>query len=177
MRRLVFGLALVAAAFARATPPDAAVALGRAQSQARREGKNVLVVFHASWCGWCKRFDRMLEDPKLKPSFESNYVILHLDVLENDDKKALENPNGATVMELLGGKGAGLPFYAVVTPSGNKIADSLQTPGKPQTNTGHPSEPKEIAHFMRLLQASAPKMDATTRGEVEAYLKADATKR
>ncbi len=177
MRRFALGAALLAVTFAHAAPPDAAKALSDARAQAQRQGKNVLVVFHASWCGWCKKFDRMLEDPKLKPTFDASYVVLHLDVMENGDKKALENPGGAEVMEGLGGKGAGLPFYAVVAPDGKKLGDSLLTPGVPTTNTGHPAETKEIAHFLDLLKASAMRMNPDARLEVEAYLKADAVKR
>ncbi|RYG21491.1 thioredoxin family protein, partial [bacterium] len=90
MRRLASLAALLLVAIAAAAPPDAAKALEDARAKAKREGKNVLVVFHASWCGWCKRFDKMLEDPKLKPAYEKSFVVLHLDVLENGDKKALE---------------------------------------------------------------------------------------
>ncbi len=176
MRRLALLASILVVALASAvqtgsTPPDAAKAVADARAQAKREGKNVLVVFHASWCNWCKRFDKMLDDPKLKPAFEKSYVVLHLDVL---DQKALENPGGEAVMEKLGGKDAGLPFYAVVAPDGKKVGDSLQTPGKAGTNTGHPSQPNEIAHFMALLKTTAKKTSAKSRGEIETYLKAGA---
>ena len=177
MRRFASIAALLLATVAVAGPPDAAKALDAARTQAKREGKNVLVVFHASWCGWCKRFDKMLEDPKLKPVYEKSFVVLHLDVLENGDKKDLENPSGLAVMEALGGKDAGLPFFAVVAPNGKKVADSLRVAGNVKTNTGHPAAPEEIAHFVTLLKKSAPKMSAGSIAEIEGYLKADAAHR
>lgn len=170
-------LALALLALTHVGPIDAPSAVSAARVQARREGKNVMVVFHASWCGWCKKFDRMLEDENLKPQFEKSYVIVHLDVLESPDKKALENPGGGEMMASLGGKGAGLPFFAIVSPGGKKLGDSLMKPGDVKSNTGHPSEPPEIAHFMDLLRATAGRMVDTDRSRVEAYLKADAAKR
>lgn len=175
MRRAALLAPLLLAALASAAPPDAAKLLADARAQAKREGKSVMVVFHASWCGWCKKFDRMLTDPKVGPLVGKSYVVVHLDVLEAKDKKAdLENPGGEATMEALGGKNAGLPFFAVVDPTGKKLGDSLMEPGKPSTNTGHPAKPEEIAHFLDLLRATAKRTDAKGRDAIRAYLQADA---
>ena len=173
MRRFANIAALLVVALASAAPPDATKVVDEARAKAKREGKNVMVVFHASWCGWCKRFDKMLGDPKLKPAFEKSYVIVHLDVLESAGKKGEENPGGEAMMESLGGKDAGLPFFAVVSPEGKKLIDSLRVAGEASTNTGHPAAPEEIAHFMTILKKTAPKMDAKTRSAIESYAKAD----
>ena len=174
MLRLSLLSAILFASLASAAPPDAQTALDGARAQAKREGKNVMVVFHASWCGWCKKFDKMLDDPKLKPVFEKSYVIVHLDVLENGDKKALENAGGEEVMGNLGGKNAGLPFFAIVAPDGKKMGDSLLKDGDPATNTGYPAKPEEIDRFMALLKATAKKTGVKGRSVIENYLKADA---
>ena len=36
----------------------ASTILKDAYKQAKIEKKNVFVIFHASWCGWCKKMDR-----------------------------------------------------------------------------------------------------------------------
>ena len=65
-----------AAASASATPQPAAQLLASAQEQARKEHKNVLVMFHASWCGWCKRLEAVMDRPEYKKLFADNYVIV-----------------------------------------------------------------------------------------------------
>ena len=119
----------------------------------------------------------VLDDPKSRTSFEKSYVIVRPDVLENAAKKDQENPDGEETMVALGRKDAGLPYFAIVSPDGTKIGNSLITPGNPKTNTGHPSTPEEIAHFSRLLQTTANAMDAASKAQIEAYLRADAAKR
>ena len=142
--------------------------LNQAESQARREKKNVMVIFHASWCGWCKKMDAMLESPKCKPLFDKNFVITHVVVLENPANKQLENPGGEELMESLGGKGAGLPFFAIISPKGEKLADSIL----PKTgNMGFPSEPNEVTGFMAILKTAAPKLSEGDRTSIETYLR------
>ena len=54
--------------------------LDEAYEQAKLEDKSVLVIFHASWCSWCKKLDENLNNEKIKFLFEENYVITHLTV-------------------------------------------------------------------------------------------------
>ena len=175
MKSLASLAALFVVALASAAPPTAEKLVSDARLKAGREHKNVMVVFHASWCGWCKRLDAMLTDPALRPEFERSYVIVHLDVLERGEKESLENPGGEELMAALGGKEAGLPFFAVLDPKGRTLATSLQKPGDAATNTGFPSAPAEVAHFQTMLRATAPRMSAATRAKIEAYPQKKAT--
>lgn len=87
----ILALALVSVAFA--GEDSAAVKLNVAETAAKSQSKNVLVIFHASWCGWCKKLDALIANPKYSQIFEDNYVILHVDVQEmTPDKKPLETP-------------------------------------------------------------------------------------
>jgi hypothetical protein len=155
-----------------AKPLPAAQLLASAQKQAGREHKNVLVMFHASWCGWCKRLETVMDRPEYKKLFADNYVVVPLDVSENGPKKALENPGADKMMSDLGGEKSGLPFYAFLDAKGKKLADSNVMPPKEGTpqNIGYPGSRDEIAAFDALLKQTAPKMKADARKNLVDYL-------
>ena len=96
--------------------------LSAAEAQAAAQGKNVFLVFHASWCGPCYLLHHFLNAPQIAPLMKSSYVILEIDILERK-RSDWENPGGQSLYRKYGGKG-GVPFYAVLAPSGKKLADS-----------------------------------------------------
>lgn len=65
----------------------AEVVIENAQKKAKAENKNVLVFFHASWCGWCKRMEKKMTLPETQRLFDDNYVLASLDVLERGEKE------------------------------------------------------------------------------------------
>ena len=166
LRLALIGLALTVAALVHATPPSATALLSRAESVAAKQHKNVFVIFHASWCGWCKKLEAFMAIPKYQKMFDQNFVIVRVDVLENGDKKSLENPGGDVLMNSLGGENAGLPYMAMLNSQGKKLADS----GEGRNNIGYPSAPKEIEHFMEMLKASAPKLTVVDTAAIKGYL-------
>src|SRR5471030_2535514 len=95
-RILLPALLLIAAislnGFVKPTPPSADEVMKQAYAQAKKEHKNVISLFHASWCGWCKKMEASLNEPTLKKSFDDNYVITWLTVQESKGKEDLENP-------------------------------------------------------------------------------------
>ncbi|RXG18463.1 thioredoxin-like protein [Leeuwenhoekiella aestuarii] len=64
-------------------------------SKAQLEDKKVLVIFHASWCGWCKKMEKQLKDPQISESIDDTFVITYLAVMEAKDKKDQENSGAA----------------------------------------------------------------------------------
>src|SRR5215207_3537595 len=82
--------------------------LTSAYKQAAGENKKLMVVFHASWCGWCRKMDTSLVDPSVKPYFDKNFVITHLTVYESENKKGLENPGALEFLTTHGGNDQGL---------------------------------------------------------------------
>ncbi len=175
MRKIAASLAfaLFATASFAQTPMPAEKLLESAKVVAASSNKNVMVVFHASWCGWCKKFEAFINEPKFKPLFLNSYEIVRLDILENPDKKNLENEGGEDIFNNLGGKGGGIPFFAVMSPKGKVLVTSNREDKtkKKGVNIGHPAAPEEIAHFMDVLRKTS-KMSEKERAEIETWLKA-----
>jgi thioredoxin-related protein len=142
------------------TAPTAESLMAQARTQAKAEGKNVLIIFHASWCGWCKRLDEFMAKEEFKPIFDENFVTIHLTVLERKDKMQDENPGAMEVMAWLGGKGAGLPFFGITDAEGRKIINSMRpVPGNESgLNTGFPATKEEVAYFIEIMKKAAKKV-------------------
>jgi thioredoxin-related protein len=134
------------------TTPSADEVLKTAYQQAARENKNVLLIFHASWCGWCRAMDSSIHDPSVWDYFNKNFVLTHLTVLESTNKKNLENPGAEDFLNKHGGKDLGIPFWIVLDAQGNALKDSRTKPG---TNVGCPATEEEVAHLISVLQKTS----------------------
>src|ERR1700712_1434816 len=121
--------------FAQTTMPATADVLKQAYAQAGKENKNIILMFHASWCGWCKKMEASLNDPLVKKMFDDNYVIATLDVMEQPAKKDLENPGSLDEMTKLHGKKSGLPFWVVLDTKGKVLGDSQVRPAGASLDT------------------------------------------
>jgi thioredoxin-related protein len=148
---LVVAFVFVASAKAQQTP-SADEVLQEARAKAAKENKKVMVIFHASWCGWCRKMDASLSDPSVKDFFDKNYVITHLTILESEGKKNLENPGAQELNKKWGGENQGIPFFVIMDKDGNILADSQREPGK---NVGCPATEEEVAHFINVLKKTS----------------------
>jgi thiol-disulfide isomerase/thioredoxin len=149
-------------------PPPSRVLVDSGVRTAAAGHKSVLVLFGASWCGWCRRFHALLADTGVGRIMAAHYVAINLTTQETPANRALENPGSEAMMSALGGAAAGLPFFAVLDSSGKKIADSNIMPGG--GNVGFPDLPEEVAAFDGLLARTAPRMTAAERARIHAYL-------
>ena len=71
------------------------------------------VIFHASWCGWCKKLDAFLDDKDMGALMKSGFVIVHIDVLEqNDDEPTLHQSPHILVVQ------KGIQLLAPAAPGG-----------------------------------------------------------
>jgi thiol:disulfide interchange protein len=165
----VIALAWIGNAQTHAAGRSADSLVADAVSTARAEGKTVLIEFGASWCSWCKRFEAFVNSSDVGSIVRGNYVVVNLTVRERAEKKALETPGGDTLMHQWGGDEAGLPFYVFLDRTGKKIADSNAMPDG--TNIGFPGTEREADAFMTLISRTAPKLQASDRPRLIAYLK------
>lgn len=140
--------------------PPAEKLLATAFKQAKKENKNVFILFHASWCGWCHKMDASMNDTAVLKYFTDNYVIVHLTVEESANKKNLENEGGFALKTKYHGATAGLPFWLIMDKKRNLLGDSqVRAPGIPITaagsNIGCPADSVGLKHFIEVLKKSS----------------------
>ena len=149
---LILLFLLIGSVTASAQQESAAVVLEKAYKQAKKENKKVLVIFHASWCSWCKKMEKNMEAEATKKLFDDNYVITFLTVQERKDKKDLENPGAEELLKNYKGEGQGIPFWVILDANGKLLENSLDAKAQ---NLGCPATPEEVAQFTAKLKRTS----------------------
>lgn len=142
--------------FAQKVPPSAEEITKEAFETAQKQDKKVLIMFHASWCGWCHKMDTSLNDVSVKKFFDDNFVIRHLVVFESKGKKNLENPGALEMITKYNGKDQGIPFWMIFDKDEKFLADSRMTVTvngvEKLQNTGCPATAEEVDYFIEVLK-------------------------
>lgn len=86
---------------------------------AKREDKQVLLLFGANWCPWCRRLHRALStDERIRARLESSFVLVHVDANTRQDKN-----RNAAVLKKYGDPIAkyGLPVFVILAADGRQL--------------------------------------------------------
>jgi thiol-disulfide isomerase/thioredoxin len=171
-----FFILVSGAALSQETPEPASKILEKAYKQASKEKKNVFVIFHASWCGWCKKMEASINDPSCSAYFQKSFVFVHLTVLERGDLKKTENPGADTMLVKYAGKNSGIPFFLIFDKKGKLLADSQTRKegdglDKPGQNLGCPAADDEVAAFVGILRKTSKITDAEAAAVTERFRK------
>ena len=139
-----------------AQTPSAKTILSAAYNQAKAGNKNVLVIFHASWCGWCHKMDSSINNPLCKKYFTDNYIITHLTVHESKEKKSLENTGADELLKQYKAFDEGIPFWLVFDKNENFLADGFMKNDEGKKSLiGCPASEKEVAAFIEVLRKTS----------------------
>ena len=157
-------------------PESAVKILDDAYKIAAKENKNVMIVFHASWCGWCKKFEASINDPACKDFFDKHFVIKYLDILERRDKKIIENPGAEDIYNKNGGNGGGIPFFLIYDKNKNLLSDSkfkaaADGPNAQAQNIGCPTSEEEVVAFIKILEKEVKISDKEKSAIMERFKK------
>jgi thioredoxin-related protein len=155
--------------------PSATDVLKEACNVARKENKNVLVMFHASWCGWCHRMDTSINDPVCRQYFYDNYVITHLVIDESPSNEKYENAGVYDLRRKYYGENQGIPYWLILDKDGKLLADSkLRNEGEDASggrNIGCPANPEEVNYFIQLLKKTSRITDEQLKVIAERFRK------
>jgi thiol-disulfide isomerase/thioredoxin len=160
LKLLLFFALISSASMAQGTVPSAEQILAPAFEKAKTEKKNVIVIFHASWCGWCRKMDAAMNDKLVRKFFTDNYITVHLTVDESTDKKNLENSGASDIKKKYKGHEAGLPFWLIMAENRTLLADSyIRKEGMPMNepgeNIGCPATEEEVRAFINVLKKTS----------------------
>jgi thioredoxin-related protein len=131
---------------------NASVVLEKALAKAKKEDKKVFVMYHASWCSWCKLMEQKMNVPLIKPFFDRSYVTVFLTVNEKGDKKKLENPGALEMLKKSKAENSGIPFWQIFDTDGKVLADAFDSKGQ---NLGCPASQEEVAEFTHKLKTTS----------------------
>jgi thiol-disulfide isomerase/thioredoxin len=128
-----------------ATPGNAAqTEFDAALSRAKASNKALSVHFSATWCGICKIYDRLYDDPVAKPIFDKHQIMIKIDFEKT--------PGGRDLYERMD-HNESVPAYTLYDPKGNWAANSNATTRK-TGNIGFPMDDDEVAHYEKSLRAA-----------------------
>jgi len=117
--------------------------LEAALAEANKSDRRVFLHFGAPWCGWCLKLDAWLARYDIAKVFGKDYVDVKIDMDRMTGAKEILTRFNAS------GSG-GIPWFVILDAKGKPMATS----DGPKGNIGFPATEEEIAHFVKMLDAS-----------------------
>ncbi|MGO9112173.1 MAG: M56 family metallopeptidase, partial [Thermoguttaceae bacterium] len=111
-------------------------------ARAVKEQKKVFFVLSGKFCGPCHRLINLLKTHH--EALKRDYVLVTIDMDRTTHGEEVEARVGCP-------SGSGVPWYAVLSPTGEKLITSTG----PKGNIGFPSEQNEIEHFMKMIRQTS----------------------
>lgn len=150
-----FALAITGSAAAQLPAASAAqTAAAKAAADAAPSNRRLLLVFYASWCVYCRLFDRLLQDHDAGPIIDRHLAVLHMRAGERKPEMQAQQLAGADeVYASFTSANSGFPYLVVLDAKGKKVTDSIMADGM---NFGFPAKPDELDGFAKMMKAAAP---------------------
>jgi thioredoxin 1 len=93
---------------------DAKRDIKQALERARREHKNVILMFGGNWCYDCHVLDLAFHHPDVEPTLKAHYIVVHVDIGEYDKNLDLAEQYQIPLKK-------GVPALAVLAPDGKLL--------------------------------------------------------
>jgi hypothetical protein len=135
-------------------PVDARKLLDETLAQAEKENKRVIVQETATWCGPCHLLSNYLNEYR---DWEADYIWIKMDHRFTGAREIMA--------ELRDGASGGIPWFAILDASGDKLATSNHF--ESGDNIGFPSSDEGQAHFKKMLLDTRLSM---TDEEIDAFV-------
>ncbi|WP_053073331.1 thioredoxin family protein [Chryseobacterium sp. FH2] len=95
---------------------DAQADINQLVTQAKKEGKNIMIQAGGNWCIWCLRFNQFVQTtPELKELVDKNYLYYHLNYSpDNKNEKVFAQYIDINAQQFY-------PFFIILDKNGKKI--------------------------------------------------------
>ncbi|WP_315056792.1 thioredoxin family protein [Chryseobacterium indoltheticum] len=95
---------------------DAQADINKLVTQAKKEGKNIMIQAGGNWCIWCLRFNQYVQTtPELKKMVDKNYLYYHLNYSPDNKNEKVFSQYGNP------GEKFGYPVFIVLDKNGKMI--------------------------------------------------------